>query len=311
MTATAYKPVIVALEHPASFEADNFDVVDRVFRVRKEGFFLAIPLSMLWKHSQFVARLIERYGKPKIFFVQLDAPHNAFLDKLKQQPWKSMANRAFAFSQWDEVARIMHAWGCDMPEDTIAAAFVEGDKLVVIDCTLKRREIKFVQLRSLSCVDEEQRTKFEIGEWGENLCWPAYHLHVDIIDAIRFRTDKAYRKEKELQSLTHYREYGRAILETRKSLGLTRESIENHGEISAKTVQRVESGKTELSLKTLAALATAHGMDTKKYLNLLAKKVQELRQLAVEYQQQLKRSRFNAMQEITQLDEGQEIALAE
>lgn len=277
MTVAAHKPTLVAPVNRDSFGADSYEVVARVTKGRKGGFFLAVPLSMLWKHSDFVANLIDNYGKPKIFFVQLDAPYNALLIKQRQQPWKALADRIFVYTRQDEVNRIMHAWGCDMAQETIATAFTEGDKLVVIDCTLRRLKLGFDQLKSLSVVCEDERSNFVIGEWGEHLYWPAYDLHVDIIDAIRYRTDKSYQKKKELESLKHFKEYGRAIEAVRKLHGFTRNDIESAVDISAKTVQRIEIGQAEVTVKTLTALAQAHKMDTNHYLNAVAGMVQKLR----------------------------------
>jgi len=68
MTLVAHKPTIIAPVHPKSFGSDCFEVVARLYRIKRKDFFLAVPLSMLWQHSSFVAHIIERYGKPKIFF---------------------------------------------------------------------------------------------------------------------------------------------------------------------------------------------------------------------------------------------------
>jgi DNA-binding XRE family transcriptional regulator len=176
----------------------------------------------------------------------------------------------FVFKQWEEVNRIMHAWCCNMEDQTIATAFIEGDRLVVFDCTHRRLEVKFDQLKSLSAIAKSERNNFKISKWGEYLYWPAYDLHVDIIDAIRYRADRNYQKKKQLESLAHYKAYGRAVQAFRKQHGLSREDIQNLGEISAKTIQRVEAGKAELSVKTLDALAKAHKLSTNKYLSELA-----------------------------------------
>ena len=271
------KPKIVAPDHPKSFGSDSFEVVASLHKSRKGDFFLAVPLSMLWKHSNFVAHLVERYGKPRIFFVQLDADCNTLIEKQMQQPWKALVDRTFVFEEWHEVARIVNAWACETESETIAAACVEGDKLVIRDCKLQRFEARFNQLKSLSLVAENKRNKFKIGEWGEHLYWPDYDLHVDILDAIRYRTDKKYKSKKDIESLGYCEEYGRAIRVVRMEHNLAREDIQNFVHISAKTIQRIESGEAELSLRTLEALAKAHGMDTKKYLNLLANTIQALK----------------------------------
>lgn len=276
MKVADYKPTLVAPVHSGVFDADCYEVVAKIYKVRKGELFLAVPLSMLWKHSDFVANLMQKYSKPEIFFLQLDAPYNVLLEKQRQQPWKALIDRTFAYTQQEELSRVMHAWGCGMEKETIAAAFVEGAKLVVIDCSLRRLEVRFDQLKSLSVIGESERKNFEIGKWGEYLYWPAYDLHVDIIDAINYRLDKNYQEKKDLESLKYYRDYGLAIQALRKSHGLTREEIQNVAGISAKTVQRIEAGQAEATLKTLTALATAHKMDVCHYLSAVASKAQEL-----------------------------------
>ena len=86
-----------------------------------------------------------------------------------------------------ELNKILLARHDGVEDDTIAAAWVEVDRLIIESCAIKRYSVPFMSIPALAKIAANDRTKFEIHEFGNYLYWPNYDVHLNI-ESIKHHT---------------------------------------------------------------------------------------------------------------------------
>jgi DNA-binding XRE family transcriptional regulator len=226
---------------------------------------LILPLSALATHKK------KEFGLFKAVFVQSDVNANAILDNIGLKKAKS---KFYIFDKWQELNRILLAWHDGVEDDTIAAAWVAVDRLVIESCAIKRYSVAFKSIPALAKIAANDRVKFRIHEFGNYLYWPNYDVHLNI-ESIKYHTDKKYREQKALEQIAYNKDYGQAIIELRKRHSLTQKRIEKLVGLSARQLYRVEAAGHSPTITLLEKLASAHKLKLNDYLNALAETIQE------------------------------------
>ena len=226
---------------------------------------LILPLSLLAMQDKSELDLF------KAVFVKSDVNANAILGKIGSKNAKS---KFYIFEKWQELNRILLAWHDGVEDDTIAAAWVEADNLIVESCAIKRYSVAFNSISALAKISANDRLKFRMHEFGNYLYWPNYDIHLNI-ESIKYHTDKKYREEKAFEQIAYNKNYGQAIAQLRKRYGLTQKQIETSSNISARQLYRVESAGYKPTIMLLEKLAAAHKLELNEYLNALAEIIQE------------------------------------
>lgn len=279
------KPLIVNPDREARGslnEANHFVIrVDLESNFDVKDVFVILSANTFSQHAEVLEKVVQRINKLRVFFVKLDGPKsetdnriNALLDKLSESPWYKLQPKLFVFQRWEEVNRILNAWCDGAQEESSAAAWVDGEMLLVKSCSLKKYAIKFSELKQLSQIAPENRSKFNISEPGDHLHWKKYDLHIDIIDAIRYAKEPEYRKQRDVADIGRNKGYGEAIADFRQGKGLTQRDICDITGLTERQLRRIEREGYPLSLYAAEKLAQAHKMPLNEYLNAIAKTLQ-------------------------------------
>jgi len=154
-------------------------------------------------------------------------------------------------------------------EETIADAWWEQDRLVVLSPTFERLSVPAESIPKVRAATEEERRAFKIDECGEFIYWPSQDVHMGW-EQFEQAVDPRARLKAQQQSEEFNRAYGQAIRALRREKGLRQADVKG---IDARTVGRIERGKTRASSKALASLAASLGMEPNAYLSAVAKKL--------------------------------------
>lgn len=239
----------------------HFKIETSIKQNKKHGaVFLVLSLSML---DDKVCKQLNLFDA---VFVQADINTNAIFDKINS---KQVRSKIYLFDKWQELNRILYAWLDGAQDVTIATAWVENDQLIIKDCALKQYRIAFNMLPELNDISVNHRSKFKIHQFGNYLYWPNEDMHLDL-DIIRYHCDKKYKRAKDLEAFTYYKNYGQAITFFRKQQRLTQKQIEQSAGLSARQLYRIESGQQKPTLKLLEKLAKAHKLPVNDYLSGIA-----------------------------------------
>lgn len=176
-------------------------------------------------------------------------------------------------SPWAKDLRILKAWQFGAQNNLIADAAVMDNRLFVLDCALKRYEIKFDQLKALAKIPRNARSKFIISEEGGHITWPDYDVDLDL-DSLRVVLDPDLAEKAAARKLAHDRQFGAAIACLRNERKLRQGDIIG---LTDRQVRRIESGDQHAGLKSLQLIAKAHDLQLKQYLSRVAKCIGELR----------------------------------
>lgn len=163
--------------------------------------------------------------------------------------------------------RIIEAWSAGAQHKLIADATVQDDKLLVLDCALKLYELRFDSIKELSRLPVEDRTKFTIDADGSDISWTGYDISIDIqaIESVLNPTKPKLLKQ------VHDKKFGQAIASFRNLNKLRQSDIPG---LTERQIRRIEKGDTGATLKSLTALAKAHKLSLKSYMNKVAEHVQ-------------------------------------
>jgi hypothetical protein len=162
--------------------------------------------------------------------------------------------------------RVLEAWIHGQQHDTIAAATVVADRLLVVSCGFDSHEIGFDAYPALQRIPLKERSQFEIEEDGVFLHWPNADVHLDLPD-VRLALDPKRRKKAKLQRLAHDKAFGAAVRAVRQQHSIAQAAIP---ELSARHVRRIENGYIP-GVEAIDALARAHGLDPDEYLEQVTK----------------------------------------
>lgn len=166
----------------------------------------------------------------------------------------------------EQPRRVLEAWRAGAQRTLIADAVALPDRLLVLDCALKRIEVPFDRLPVLDSLSSAQRAAFEVDIDGSYLYWPDADLHLDL-DTLLAVVDEGTEARRRLEQVRTNRHIGDAVRRLRTKKGLSRSELMG---LSSRQVQRIEQGKSTPRASTLGKLANAHGMALEAYLNDLA-----------------------------------------
>jgi hypothetical protein len=157
--------------------------------------------------------------------------------------------------------RVLDAWVHGQQNDTIAAATVVGDRLLVLSCGFDSYEIGFDAYPALERIPQNERSQLAIEEHGAFLHWPEADVHLDLHD-IRVALDPGLRTKAKAKKLAHDKAFGAAVRALRKTHGVAQTAIPG---LSSRHVRRIENGYVP-GVEAVDALARAHGLDPDDYL---------------------------------------------
>ncbi len=176
------------------------------------------------------------------------------------------------FSNWVVPKRILTAWRYGVQDKLIADAAVFDDQLYVQDCALNTIVVPFASIKALSRIPKNKRREFSISEEGAIIEWAEFDTQFDL-EILQITLNPELGNKYLLQKIAHDELFGKAIANIRYKKNLGQRDILG---LSERQVRRIENGESA-SLKCLEALAQAHQLPLKEYLNLLANETQKIR----------------------------------
>lgn len=266
------KPVIIDPEHTMREKLSHSEHfvfrIDANDRDRLRDTFLVLPSSTLNKYADLLIRSIKELPKLRIIFVLMDTDFDTFFDKVAELKVNSVLSKMFRVERAEQIDHVLHAWCDGLQKLRFADARVEGSTLIAKACDLSRYEIDLSNLPLLRDIDPAQLHKPTIDQSGTKLSWRERHIDIDF-DTVRYHADSKYRRERDIDALDYYRNYGDAIRTLREELGLTQESIASKTGVSTRHLSRVENGEQKPTVKLVDKLADAHGLTFGEYLQRL------------------------------------------
>ena len=171
-------------------------------------------------------------------------------------------------SGYDIPRRIVEAWAAGVQHKLIADATVQDDSLLVLDCALKLFELPFAKIKALKTIPVNDRQNFAIDPDGNDIFWEKYDVRLDIagIESI------LHPEKNSSMKLVHDKKFGHAVAAFRNLYGLRQSDILG---LTERQVRRIETGEQSATLNSLNALAQAHKLPLKKYLNEVAELINE------------------------------------
>lgn len=163
--------------------------------------------------------------------------------------------------------RILNAWRIGAQDDLIADAVRMKDGLLVLSCAMKRIEVPWSALQTVSNVPTDEWGELQVAEDGSYVHWPEPDVHMDL-GGLQRMVDPAAREAARVERVRSQQGFGAAVAELRKAAGLTQSAITG---VTGRQVRRMESGEVFPRVSTLKKLAEAHGQSTAEYLDALAK----------------------------------------
>lgn len=260
------------LKHPEHF----------VFRIEVEAKDRARDAFLVLKSStlnQFAHSLIEEamdMGNLRVVFVRMDTNADLFFDKVQELDFPELLRKLFRFTDTAQINRILHAWVQNRASLCIAGAYVDNDELVVQACDLKHYRISFNDFAGLATLPKRRRSQFAIDEMGNHIFWPECNVSIDL-DSIRYDNDDDFRRRKDLDALSDYREFlGRAIESVMSKHRLTQSTLKEKGGPTERHLYRIARGQQELGSSMIDRLARAHELSSKEYVHELVESCDEI-----------------------------------
>jgi hypothetical protein len=171
-------------------------------------------------------------------------------------------------TDWNLPIRVLRAWELGAEDHLIANASTTNDTLFLLSCSMKEYQIPFSALKTLKTLKPKERDQFQIANDGSYLHWPSSDVHLDL-DAIRYATDREWRKKVDLQRTTHDTRFGAAVAALRKKHRLNQADIKG---VSERQIRRIERDSRPRA-RTLALMAKGHGLTLEAYLSKIAKRM--------------------------------------
>jgi hypothetical protein len=273
MTVAHKKLVVIDPEKSVEKELKNpehfFFRIEVEAKDKERDTFLVLKSSSL---NQFADTLIEEslaMGNLRVVFVRMDTNADIFFDKVQELDTPGVVRKLFRVTAPEQINRVLHAWCDKRAARTVASAYVEHDELVVQACDLKHYRISFNDFVGLAELSRKQREHFKIDEIGNHVFWPAHNVSLDL-DAIRYKVDEEFRKAKDIDALTDYKDFlGRAIELVMDKHQLTQAAVKEKGGPAERHLYRIERGEQELTSAMIERLAKAHGLSSKNYIEEL------------------------------------------
>lgn len=216
-----------------------------------------------------------RQSHLRALFVRQDVETHFWFQLLKDS---QLSRQNFFLGENLVVAqRILEAWQAEAQEQLIADASIvdNGSALLVFDCTPKSWMIPVEALPLLERITPVERCNFEIDKDGSFLYWQDYDVHLDMED-FREAVDPDLHAKLKAKKVLYDRLFGKAIADVRKEHRLSQKEIPG---ISERQIRRIEKEGHRPKLKTLRLIAQAQKMDLDEYLEAIANRVCQLREL--------------------------------
>ena len=150
--------------------------------------------------------------------------------------------------------------------ESIFDAYWKGEVLVVTSPFFERLHVPLDTIPKIRRASQTDRERFVIDEFGDHVYWPSHDVHMGWGQFLQV-VDPQSKLRAEQRSEQFNRVYGAAIREFREQTKLRQSDIDG---INERTVRRIENGKTRATATAIAALAKAHHMLPKDYMDRLA-----------------------------------------
>jgi hypothetical protein len=158
-------------------------------------------------------------------------------------------------AQSKDTSRILDAWH-------------EGNELVLLSPSFERLRVPLGNLEKYLGKAKGKVREFEIDEDGSFLFWPHADVHLGW-DQMRHIVDPASAVTAKEKTEEFNRKYGAAIRSLREESGRKQTDIDG---LTDRHLRRIEQGKQAATSSVLRALAKAHGMDIREYMQELSVK---------------------------------------
>ena len=237
---------------------------------RSDLFVVVFQGVLLDKDELNEARRIRTAGQKRFLLLPDDSPREALPERICRLGIRSAKRVHTPRLEADDLRAFMRrflvALSLSRTEQTIADAWVEGDKLVVLSPTFERLKVPVASIPKMGGESSQELRSFEIDENGEFIYWPSHDVHMGwpqfeqvVRPQARLRAQQA--------SESFNRRYGKAIRGLREEAGIRQSDVVG---LDARTVRRIEQGQTRATANALGKLAAAHGLELGQYLARLA-----------------------------------------
>jgi hypothetical protein len=166
--------------------------------------------------------------------------------------------------------RVLQAWRVGAQDDLVAQAFIAGDELLVVSCSLEKFRVALADIAALRKLSTAAMQDIEVDGDGSYVYWPQADVHLELA-SIRYLCDEEWRLRQDRAAFLADEAFGRTIAYLRKERAIRQADVRD---LSARQVRRIEAGARP-SLRALRALASAFSLSVDDFLALVAKSMQE------------------------------------
>lgn len=229
--------------------------------------------ALLDEQERQMARRSRTAGEKRFLVLPDDSPSEAIPELIcglsVRTPSRLHTPRLDADDLPTFVHRFLTALSLWPTEPTIADAWIEGVVLVLLSPTLERLKVPIAALPKISQAPLRHVKRFEIDDQGEFIYWPSHDVHMGWAQFEQIV--KPHRRLRAQQASDAFnRRYGRAVRQFREEAGLRQSDIPG---LDARTIRRIEHGRTRATAGALQKLAQAHRMSVNDYLDKLSEKL--------------------------------------
>jgi hypothetical protein len=134
--------------------------------------------------------------------------------------------------------------------------------MVVTSTDFERLEVPLSRLAQLAHADEKRLAVFEVDADGSFVYWPDLDMHLGW-EHFRQIVDPAAALKEQQRSGAFNKRVGASVRRLRVEAGLGCDGI---GDVSSRQLRRIEQGECRLTTAAIAAMAKAHRLSPKQYL---------------------------------------------
>lgn len=167
---------------------------------------------------------------------------------------------------WALALRVIRAWHAQAAHQLIADALVLEDRILVMSCALQRLEVPLARIPELAQSRAEARREMVVDQDGSYLLWPTLDLHLSL-ESLQMIARGGPNVDQLLARLRTNARLGQAIRSLRRDLPTSSSQVPG---LSTRQLARIEAGLCSPRAATLEALARAHELSLKHYLDALA-----------------------------------------
>lgn len=243
----------------------------------KRDLFIVMWQSALFDNAELKrARESHTAGMKRFLLLPDESPAESLLERVFELKVRSAARIHTPKLQIDDldtfIRRFLAALSLSLSEQTIADAWWEKDNLVVLSPTFKRLKVPIESIPTVQNASPRDLEEFKIDEHGEFIYWPSCDMHMGWPQFEQAVNPQA-RIRAQQRSKAFNKRYGLAVRSMRREVGLRQSDISG---LNERTVRRIEQGQTRATASALAKLASAHSLDTNRYMSALAERLAKL-----------------------------------